>query len=75
MPAAVREEVETTGLRLLTVIPDDPHVAGMDAGGKTANDIPADSPARLAVNSLMEDWLAGEATRDMPLLGRARLNR
>ncbi len=71
LPIAVRKEVEIAGLRLLTVIPQDPYVAAMDAGGLSANDIAADAPARLAVNAMLEEWFAGEVTRDTPALDRA----
>jgi CO dehydrogenase maturation factor len=68
LPPVIREEVEATGLRLWSVLPEDPHVAAMDAGGRTVRDIPEGSAVRAAVGSLMEELLAAEAThRESPL--------
>jgi len=68
LPPLVHQEVEATGLRLLKVIPEDPHVAAMDAGGRTVSDIPESSAARGAVNSLMEELFAGDTTYCAPPL-------
>lgn len=54
----MQEAVEATGLPLLAVIPTDAHVAAMDAGGLTVDDIPADAPARIAIETLMKEGLA-----------------
>ncbi|MHB0999143.1 MAG: ATP-binding protein [Armatimonadota bacterium] len=55
LPLGVKNEVESTGLPLLAVVPFDDNVAAMDAGGMAVGDIPADSPARIAINNLMEN--------------------
>jgi CO dehydrogenase maturation factor len=54
LPPAVAAEAEATGLPLLAAVPLDPHVAAMDAGGMAIGDIPADAPARVAVNEVLE---------------------
>lgn len=54
LPPAVQAEVEAAGLPLMAVVPTDPNVAAMDAGGMAIGRIPADSPARKAVNALMD---------------------
>jgi len=46
LPPVVRQEAEATRLPLFALIPDDPAVAAMDAGGRTIRDIPVDSIAR-----------------------------
>jgi len=75
LPPLVDQEVSATGLRLLAVVPEDPHVAAMDAGGKTVSDIPGGSPARSAVNSLMEELFAGDLARCAPVLADAQPER
>jgi CO dehydrogenase maturation factor len=74
LPPVIREEVEATGLRLWSVLPEDPHVAAMDAGGRTVRDIPEGSAARAAVSSLMEELFAADAARqqDSPLAAAQR---
>ncbi len=69
LPSMIRAEVEATGLRLWSVIPDDPHVAAMDAGGRTVRDIPESSAARAAVGALMGELLATESTPSTLILG------
>ncbi|MHB1458596.1 MAG: ATP-binding protein [Armatimonadota bacterium] len=54
LPPAVQAEVDATGIPLLAAVPFDNNVADMDAGGMAVADIPSDSPARVAINSLME---------------------
>lgn len=54
LPDGVRAAVEETGLPVLAVIPYDDHVAEMDGGGMAVGDIPADAPARVAVNGVMD---------------------
>jgi CO dehydrogenase maturation factor len=54
LPEGVRAEVESSGLPLALVVPMDDNVAIMDAGGVAVGDIPADAPARLCINRLME---------------------
>jgi CO dehydrogenase maturation factor len=66
LPPAIRQEMKESGLPLFTVIPDDPNVAAMDAGGRTACDIPTDSPIRAALGSFLEGLVAGT-----PLSGAA----
>ena len=68
LPPKIREEVEATDLRLWSVIPEDPHVAAMDAGGKTVCDIPEDSAARAAIGVLMEELLSAAPKREKPTL-------
>jgi CO dehydrogenase nickel-insertion accessory protein CooC1 len=57
LPDGVRLEVEASGLPVLAVIPMDENVAAMDAGGIAIGDIPGDAPARVTVNSLIEEAL------------------
>ena len=57
LPAAVAAEVDASGLPLLAVIPTDDNVAAQDASGVPVLELPADSPARLAVNSLTDNFL------------------
>jgi CO dehydrogenase maturation factor len=54
LPDAIRREAEATGLPLLAVIPLDEHIAEQDANGAAVRAIPQDSPARLAVNRVLE---------------------
>lgn len=68
LPPLIREEIDVTGLRLLQVIPEDPQVAAMDAGGRTVSDIPDCSAARVAVDSFMEELLADDVARSAPPL-------
>lgn len=58
LPEGVRVEIEATGLPLAAVVPIDENVAAMDAGGIAIGDIPADAPARMAVNKLMKELFA-----------------
>lgn len=57
LPDPVRNEVESSGLDLIAVVPSDENVAAMDAGGIAIGDIPVDSPVRKAVNKLMGDLI------------------
>jgi CO dehydrogenase maturation factor len=75
LPPPIAQEVQATGLKLWTVMPEDPQVAAMDAGGKTVSDIPGDSPARAAVNCLMEELFAGDPARGARLLAQAQPHR
>lgn len=59
LPDGVAAEVEASGLPLLQVVPVDDSVAAMDAGGIAIGDIPADAPARLAVDEIMQAITAG----------------
>jgi len=54
LPPAVKAEIDNSELDILAVVPLDDNVSAMDAGGMAVGDIPADSPARIAINSLME---------------------
>ncbi len=69
LPPKIREEVEAAGLPLWSVIPEDPHVAAMDAGGKTARDIPENSAARAAVGTLMEELVGARRGVPLPVAG------
>ena len=51
---ALQREAEATGLPLLAVVPLDPAVAAMDAGGLTVRAIPADAPAREVLGRALE---------------------
>jgi CO dehydrogenase maturation factor len=75
LPPAIAQEAHATGLKLWTVIPEDPQVAAMDAGGRTVSDIPDGSPARVAVNRLMEELFARDAACKALLLAQASPNR
>jgi CO dehydrogenase maturation factor len=61
-PALVAE-VAATGLPLLAVIPFDPAVAAMDAGGMSIKQIPADAPVRRVVHQLLDDLCSKETNR------------
>ncbi|HEX8983862.1 MAG TPA: AAA family ATPase [Bryobacteraceae bacterium] len=56
-PALCRE-AEATGLPLVAAVPLDARVASQDADGGAVAAIPLDSPARLAVNNIMEKLFA-----------------
>jgi CO dehydrogenase maturation factor len=58
LTAALRREVEATGLPLLATIPLDPAVAAMDAGGMSVQTIPPEAPARRALDALLERLFA-----------------
>lgn len=58
LPPAIRREAESTALPLLAVIPLDAQVAALDAGGEPVAGIPAEAPARRALDSVMERLLA-----------------
>ncbi|HWQ55767.1 MAG TPA: AAA family ATPase [Bryobacteraceae bacterium] len=51
-------EAEATRLPLIAAVPLDAHVASLDADGVAVAGIPPDSPARLAVNNIMERLFA-----------------
>ncbi len=54
LPAAVRAAVEDTHLPLLATVPLDPCIAAFDADGLSIQSIPLDSPARLAIDAVLE---------------------
>ncbi|HEY3379494.1 MAG TPA: AAA family ATPase [Armatimonadota bacterium] len=60
LPAGVQAEVEATGLPLLAAIPHDASVAEMDGGGFAVAAIPADAPARVAINELLTRLMSRE---------------
>lgn len=60
LPAGVKAEAEATGLPLLAAIPFDMAVAEMDGGGMAVSSIPADAPARTAVDTLLTAMLKQE---------------
>jgi CO dehydrogenase maturation factor len=57
LPPAVRAEADASGMHLLAVVPFDPNVAAMDAGGASVNALPEGAPVRTAVQSLLEKFL------------------
>ncbi|MHB1189602.1 MAG: ATP-binding protein [Armatimonadota bacterium] len=63
LPPAVRSEAEAAGLPILAVVPVDENVAALDAGGFAVGEIPADSPARTAINDMLERALSLEGSR------------
>ncbi|MEN6602281.1 MAG: AAA family ATPase [Bryobacteraceae bacterium] len=63
---ALLEEVAATGLPLLAVIPLDPAVAAMDAGGMNVKDIPAGAPVRRIVYALLEKLFSKETNSCQP---------
>lgn len=63
LPAAVREAALATGLPLLATVPLDACVAASDAGGLPIQSIPPDSPARLAIDAVMEELFAAQEER------------
>jgi CO dehydrogenase maturation factor len=54
LPPIVQREVETTGLTLLATVPLDANITALDAQGCAIADIPQDSPARMAVEAMLE---------------------
>jgi CO dehydrogenase maturation factor len=54
LPSVVRREVEATGLPLLATVPLDSNIAALDAAGSAIAAIPQDSPARMAVEAMLE---------------------
>jgi CO dehydrogenase maturation factor len=58
LPDGVAAAVAETGLPLLAAIPLDEHVAALDAGGIAVGDIPADAPARVTVNRVLDNVFA-----------------
>lgn len=57
---ALEAEIAATGLPLLAVIPFDPAVAAMDAGGMSVQQIPSDAPVRRIVHTLLEELFSKE---------------
>jgi len=57
-PEAIAEAVKATGLNLLASIPLDENVAALDADGVPVSTIPAEAPARLALNELLTKLFA-----------------
>ncbi len=62
LPPAIGAAAAETGLELAAVIPLDNAVAALDAGGMPVAAIPDDSPARLALNGLLETLFALQET-------------
>lgn len=58
LPDALRQAADATGLPLLATIPLDPQVAAFDADGQAVAGIPQDSPARLALLTMLETLLS-----------------
>jgi CO dehydrogenase maturation factor len=65
---ALEAEVAATGLPLLAVIPFDPAVAAMDAGGMSVRQIPADAPVRRILHTLLEELFSKETNLCQPVL-------
>lgn len=64
---ALEAEVAATGLPLLAVIPFDPAVAAMDAGGMSVKQIPSDAPVRRIVSTLLEELFSKETNLCQPV--------
>lgn len=58
LPDTVRQAAEGAGLPLLATIPLDPQVAAFDAEGQAVANIPQDSPARIALCTMLKTWLS-----------------
>jgi CO dehydrogenase maturation factor len=54
LPSVVEREVAATGLPLLATVPLDANITALDAQGCAIAGIPKDSPARLAVEAMLE---------------------
>jgi CO dehydrogenase maturation factor len=65
---ALEAEVEATGLPLLAVIPFDPAVAAMDAGGMSVQQIPTEAPVRRILYRLLEELFSKETNLCQPAL-------
>lgn len=59
---ATKAEIEKLGIELAGVIPHDPNVYQYDLEGKATFLLPDDSPAVMAVASILDKYLAGEET-------------
>jgi len=57
LPDPVRQAAEATGLPLLATIPLDPQVAAFDADGRAVAKLPQDSPARIALFTMLKTLL------------------
>jgi CO dehydrogenase maturation factor len=64
---ALEAEVAATGLPLVAVIPYDPAVAAMDAGGMSVKQIPSEAPVRRIVNTLLEKIFSQEMNSCQPV--------
>ena len=58
LPPVVQREVEATGLPLLATVPLDTNITALDAVGSAIAAIPQDSPARLAIEAMLEKMFA-----------------
>ncbi len=58
IPPDVAREAAATGLNLLAAVPLDPEIARLDAAGLPIADARQDSPARLAINRVLERLFA-----------------
>jgi CO dehydrogenase maturation factor len=52
--SGIAKEIDTQGLALAGVVPDDPLVGEYDAAGKPTVTLPADSPARKSFDEILE---------------------
>ena len=55
-----KQEIDRLGLTLAGVVPSDPNVYTYDLEGKPTFQLPADSPASVAVGSILERYLSRE---------------
>ena len=58
LPENLRAIAEEGNLEVAGVIPDDPLITDLDEGGKPILDLPADSPARQAVEGIISRYLS-----------------
>jgi CO dehydrogenase maturation factor len=58
----LEQAVADFGLNLLAILPDDPAIASFDAAGKALVDLPDDSPARAALQTVIDTVLAQPIT-------------
>jgi len=70
LPPAIREAAAATGLPLLGAIPLDNAVAALDANGSPVRGIPAQSPARLALEGLLEKLFPAESGLPSPAISK-----
>jgi CO dehydrogenase maturation factor len=54
LPPIVQREVDATGLPLIATVPLDANITALDAAGNAIAGIPHNSPARLAVEAMLE---------------------
>jgi CO dehydrogenase maturation factor len=57
LPPVVNQAACETGLPLLAIVPLDPQVAALDAGGVPIGNIAPDAPARVCLSAMLEKLL------------------